>query len=91
MIIDLIFDRKNGVKYSPKQFYNSVVQYGEVGFNIAEALDNGNEQDVKRSLARYVLDNEYSLEVIEYINSVNWLDMPNTVNRGSRVARGRTE
>jgi hypothetical protein len=28
---------------------------------------------VKRELCKYIKDNEYNMELCEYINSVNWL------------------
>lgn len=73
MIIDLILDRKDGENYTPKQFYNDVMNYGKIGFDIAEALDSGEEKDVKEKLCQYVIDNDYNEEICKYINSVNWL------------------
>ena len=73
MIIDLIQDRNDGQEYSPKKFYNDVVKYGEPGKEIAEALDGGEEHDIKRSLNVYIAKNEYSPLLSLYINSVNWL------------------
>ena len=73
MIIDLILDRKDGVHYEPARFYYGVMDYGEVGFGITAAMDGGTEEDVKRELCKYIKDNEYNMELCEYINSVNWL------------------
>ena len=73
MIIDLILDRKDGVHYEPARFYYGVMYYGEVGFGITAAMDGGTEEDVKRELCKYIKDNEYNMELCEYINSVNWL------------------
>jgi len=86
MIIDLILDRKDGKnikikdgklyttqKYNPKDFYDWVMGYGETGHDIAESLDNGQEDDVKRELCRYIIENEYNPDVCNFINSVNWL------------------
>lgn len=73
MIIDLILDRKDGKEYSPREFYNGVMGYGVVGHSIAGALDDGEEIDVKRELSRYILDNDYNPDIINYIQSVNWL------------------
>ena len=73
MIIDLILDRKDGVHYEPARFYYGVMNYGEVGFGITAAMDGGTEEDVKRELCKYIKDNEYNMELCEYINSVNWL------------------
>lgn len=74
MIIDLILDRKDGLDYNARDFYNDVTQYGEVGFDVARALDSGTEKDVKKALCKYVKDNGYySKEICNYINSVAWL------------------
>ena len=74
MIIDLILDRKDGQKYSPKKFYNEVMQYsGLYGEEIAAALDGGSNNDIKNALCRYVVDNEYNEDICEYIQSVKWL------------------
>lgn len=73
MIIDLIIDRKYGVPYNAGQFYRDTFDYGEVGFGITAAMDGGTEEDVKRELCKYIKDNEYNMELCEYINSVNWL------------------
>ncbi len=73
MIIDLILDRKDGVKYSPKSFYDGVVGYGDIGDDISLALDSGEERDVKRELSKYIIDNDYNYEIIGYIQSVQWL------------------
>lgn len=73
MIIDVILDRKDGVPYSPHNFYFDVLRYGRIGDNITRALDAGTENDVKRALCEYVHDNEYNPAICDYINSVNWL------------------
>jgi len=86
MIIDLILDRqenRNNIikdgrlytspKYKPKDFYNAITQHHEVGLEIAEALDNGEEKDVKKTLCHYIIDHEYKIDICKYINSVNWL------------------
>ena len=73
MIIDLILDRKEGTPYNPKQFYNWVVGYGKIGDEISRAMDNGTEQDIKRELSRYIIEQEYRPSICDYINSVAWL------------------
>ena len=73
MIIDRILDRKEGEAYSPKQFYMDCMDYGEVGHDIARAMDFGTERQVKAALFQYLIDNEYNPEICYYINSVNWL------------------
>jgi len=73
MIIDLILDRKDGADYVPKKFYRDALTYGKVGNEITKAMDYEEEQDVKKALEDYIIDNEYSSDIISYINSVNWL------------------
>lgn len=77
MIIDLILDRRDGCEYSPREFYNEIMEYGrffgEMAFKIARAMDMGEEDDVKRELCNYVIEQNYNPEICDYINSVNWL------------------
>jgi hypothetical protein len=76
MIIDLILDRKNGHEYNAREFYYDVREY-ESTFNfnrgISRAMDGGTEQDVKKALCDYVINQRYNTEICTYINSVNWL------------------
>lgn len=74
MIIDLILDRRDGEPYNPKRFYNDVMKYGVIGHGIADAMDNGNEFDVKQAIIKYMIDCEYNKDIAEYVASVNWLD-----------------
>nr|WP_314662073.1 hypothetical protein [uncultured Prevotella sp.] len=77
MIIDLILDRKDGVEYNAKRFYEDCKNYESynLGTNgsISDAMDYGEESDVKRELCFYIDDNGYNPEIKDYINSVNWL------------------
>lgn len=76
MIIDLILDRKEGVMYTPKQFYNDVMVYEslfDMGYPISRALDYGNEKQVKKALCDYITNNGYNENIKKYINSVKWL------------------
>lgn len=72
MIIDLILDRKDGDEYKAKSFYNDVVDYCS-GDEISRAMDGGTEKDVKKALCRYIIDNEYNVDICNYIMSVDWL------------------
>lgn len=74
MVIDKILDRKDGLEYNAKQFYNDVSQYGDIANEIALAMDEGEEVEVKRALNIYVVQNDYNPNICNYINSVNWLD-----------------
>lgn len=79
MIIDLILDRKDNEKYYEKDLYNShdfyydVLRYGEIGDEITRALDFGTESDVKKALCNYIYNNEYNVNICDYINSKQWL------------------
>lgn len=77
MIIDLIIDRKESEEYSDyssHDFYNSVTEYEEgTNFEISRAMDSGEEKDVKQALCNYIMDNGYSVDLCDYINSVDWL------------------
>ncbi len=73
MIIDLILDRKEGKEYNAKQFYNNVMQYGEIGFNIASALDSGENKDIEKALCLYVVENDYNNNICNYIRSIKWI------------------
>ena len=82
-IIDVILDRQDDdtvwtedgpVPYSPEAFYRAIADYGEVGWGITRAMDNGTEEDVKAALKQYLADNGYASEIGEYIDSVNWLN-----------------
>ena len=50
MIIDLILDRKQGTNYKPRTFCNGIIGYGEISWDIADAMDSGSEYDVKCAL-----------------------------------------
>ena len=77
MIIDCILDRREdeayGVPYVPSKFYRDVFRYGRIGDGITEAMDYGEEEDVRRELCRYIMTNEYNPEICEYVNSRTWL------------------
>lgn len=84
MIIDLILDRKDdntvrsdsmgqSVPYNAHTFYLNVMNYGEVGYGIARAMDEGTEEDVKQALCQYIKDQNYNTDICDYVNSVRWL------------------
>ena len=73
MIIDLILNRKDGQGYTPKHLYSELTGWAELGAPIAEAMDSGTEHEVKRELCRYVIEQDYSLNIINFILSVDWL------------------
>ena len=57
--------------YDPRNFYRDVLCYGEIGKEITLAMDYGTEEDIKYDLKRYVLSNEYSSSIFDYINYKN--------------------
>lgn len=85
MIIDLILDRQDGIPYDPKKFYEGVMGYWHTlgtGQGIADAMDGGEEEDVKKEIREYLVENgyvvpgnenKYADELITWINSVNWI------------------
>lgn len=77
MIVDLILDRKAGDRYSPTDFYSSVLEYRdiwpELSDPITRAMDGGTEADVRRELCAYIDNAGYNPEIKDYINRVNWL------------------
>jgi len=80
MIIDKILDRKDGEKYNARLFYIDTVKSSTI-FNdnndrynkIALALDSGDNKDVQKQLNLYIIENDYNPNIIEYINSVEWI------------------
>lgn len=76
MIIDLILDRKDGKEYKASNFYKDVCAYGDIGNDIAGALDCGLNQDIEYELVKYTIDNGYDVvdgDICSYIRSVKWL------------------
>lgn len=80
MIIDLILDRKAGVKYSADDFFNRCYMYGDVGKEITNAMTFGDEEDVKEAICRYILTNEYNPGICKYVRSVRWTNEPGKMN-----------
>lgn len=86
MIIDCILSRyeksrEDGSYYS-ESFRNRVADYIYEDISdadeIVDAMDNGNEQEVKASLITYLIDNKYNPRIMDYVLSVDWLkDIPN--------------
>lgn len=77
MIIDLILDRRDSEEYNPRDFYKSVYEYFEIWPEICapiiKAMDNGNEEDVRRELCNYIDRQGYNPEIKDYVNSVKWI------------------
>lgn len=73
MIVDRILDRKDGKPYSAHDFYMDCLGYGRIGDDITRAMDFGTEEEVKRALCKYVVENEYNPLICDYICRINWL------------------
>lgn len=76
MIVDFILDRQDGVKYNAREFYDYVREEESIfDFNtsISYAMDELEEEDVKKCLCDYIKDNGYNLAICDYINSVEWI------------------
>lgn len=77
MIIDVILDRKDGaISYAPETHLKAIYDYAtDAGmFDIARALDSGNEDDVKAALMRYIIVCGYPTALLDYIAGVRWTD-----------------
>lgn len=80
MVIDLILDRKDGMTYSPEDFYRHCMQYKYSGdFDsivdaITRAMDEGTEEDVKNAICDYIRANDYNEKICDFVNSVTWLE-----------------
>lgn len=77
MLVDAILDRRSAIRedgvdtYNPRKLYNYVNGwYNEV----ARAMDEGTEEDVKKVLCKYIIDNDYNPDICNFIKSVNWLE-----------------
>ena len=75
MVIDVILDRRGGSPYDPKSFYYYCMGYASpLSLNIAEAMDGGEEEDVKKAIHVYLKEADYDFpEFHEYVDSVDWL------------------
>lgn len=75
MIIDAILDRKDGLPYNEeetlKYIYDESLMFG---FDyIGQALDYGDNAAVQDALAKYIIDNNYNPDLVEYVKSQIWL------------------
>lgn len=74
MIIDVILDRRAGDEYTEnemRRLYDYAMDFKF--WDLADALDCGDNKDIQRELSRYVSDQNYNPAIIDYINSVNWV------------------
>lgn len=65
------------LEYSPYKFYSKVLEYysifPKIAAKILDAMDYGNEEDVKKALCNYIVTQEYNMQICDFINSVNWI------------------
>ena len=73
MIIDLILNRKDGQGYNAGKFYRDVRNYGGIGNRIIDAMDSGEEKDVKIALCEYVVKNGYNKNINYFIINNDWI------------------
>lgn len=75
MIIDYILSRYEKGTYNSQSFHNYLENRCVVGNpdEVLSAIDSKNEAEVKASLCRYLIDNEYNPRIIDYVLSVDWL------------------
>ena len=78
MIIDLIFDRRNGYPYDAHEFYNEIRDYERLGIGVSDerisiAMDYGDNKDVQRVLCQYIQRNGYPADIEDYIRSQVWV------------------
>lgn len=84
MIIDLILDRYDGSNFDPVTMFKQCQDYG--GFHgdmIATAYYNafkrgdlcrrGADAEIKRALKLYVIEQEYNLNILTFIDMCDWL------------------
>ena len=72
-MIDKILDRKDGVHYQAKKFYNDISEYGNISDNITQAMDEGENIDVIDCLCTYIIENDYNLDICDYIKNQHWI------------------
>lgn len=62
--------------YNARDFYFDIMRYNDDHYfdYILKALDEGSNKDIQNALAKYIIDGEYNPNIIDYINSKNWLE-----------------
>lgn len=78
MIIDEILDRNGGRRFVADEFKRYVlkesVYFGLKYFSEAysKSSDTGREYFVKRAIIKYIVENEYDINIIHFVLSVDW-------------------
>ena len=78
MIIELISERMTSPrKYNQETFYQEVQEISTYLGNdfdyILTAMDTNNDDNVKRALIKYIIENDYSLDHIYLILAFKWI------------------
>ena len=78
MIIELISERMTSPrKYNQAEFYKEVQEISTYLNNdfdyILTAMDTGSDDNVKRALIKYIIENDYSLDNIYLILAFKWI------------------
>lgn len=78
MIIELISERMTSPrKYNQAEFYKEVQEintYLDNDFDyILTAMDTGSDDNVKRALIKYIIENDYSFDNIYLILACKWI------------------
>lgn len=60
--------------YDAARFYRDIRGYGAIAGPIVDAMDYGDEEDVRGAICDYVINNEYNPAICDYINSRKWLN-----------------
>lgn len=64
--------------YDAHKFYREVMEYSSIfhgiGDGITAAMDYGEEEDVRREICKYIIDNDYNPEICAWVNARNWLE-----------------
>ena len=78
MIIDEILDRRGGRKFVADEFKRYVlkesVYFGFKYFSEAysESSDTDREDFVKRAIIKYIVENGYNINIINFVLAVDW-------------------
>ena len=78
MIIDEILDRKGGMKFVAAEFERYVlkesVYFGFKYFSEAYNMPNdvSREYFVKRAIIKYIVENGYDINIINFVLAVSW-------------------
>lgn len=84
MIIDEILNAKDGEWFDLKNMYDQAMFFGF--FDLASAIDGGENKDIQRNLCKYIDSEEYNTELKYFINNFDWLKQQNKPIRVFAIA-----